>query len=96
MKENVMFTKSKETNALVDAITNALNCLKSMDPTSREYADALSKIEKLNAIKAKKPSVSPDTIAIVLGNLVGILMILNHERAHVVVSKALGFVMKIR
>lgn len=91
-----MFAKSKETQALVDAITKALNCLQTFEPTSKEYADTLSKIEKLNAIKAKAPRVSPDTVAVVLGNLVGILMILNHERAHVVVTKALGFVMKTR
>jgi hypothetical protein len=32
----------------------------------------------------------------VIGNLTGILLILNYERAHVVTSKAIGFVLKPR
>ena len=38
--------------------------------------------------------VSPDTMAIVAGNLLGIALIVGHERMNVVTSKALGFVLK--
>lgn len=39
---------------------------------------------------------SAETLAIVAGNLAGIAVIVLHERAHVVTSKALAFVMKAR
>jgi hypothetical protein len=68
------------------------------DKTSDEYAKLLSHLTKLYNLKEdnSKRSVSADTKAVVLGNLVGILMIVGHERAHVVTSKALNFVMKAR
>lgn len=45
-----------------------------------------------------KPSwkVTPDTVLIVLCNLLGILLILKHEKIDIITSKALGFVMKGR
>jgi hypothetical protein len=39
--------------------------------------------------------ISNDTLAIVLGNLLGIAMIVEHERASIVTSKALGFIKTI-
>lgn len=46
--------------------------------------------------KAKAWRISPDTIAVVAGNLAGILLILNFEKLGNVTSKALGFVLKGR
>jgi hypothetical protein len=96
MKGHVMFKKSQKAIALDAAIANVLSWMENADPTTPEYAQTISKLEKLYALRGSKKSVSPDTLAIVLGNLAGIIMILNHERAHVVVSKALGFVMKLK
>lgn len=39
---------------------------------------------------------TPDTLLVVGGNLMGILLILNFERLDIVRSKALGFVLKGR
>lgn len=50
-------------------------------------------LEKLNALK-KESSSRFETMLPVLGNLAGIVTILGFERAHVITSKALGFVMK--
>ena len=36
--------------------------------------------------------ISPDTLLIVGANLLGILLILNHERLDIISTKALGFV----
>ncbi|HRX15969.1 MAG TPA: hypothetical protein P5123_06625 [Spirochaetota bacterium] len=47
-----------------------------------------------NEIKNRK--VKPDTIAIVMTNLIGIGMILGYERVNIITSKALGFVLKGR
>ena len=40
--------------------------------------------------------ISPDTMAIIAGNLLGIVLILEHERAHVITTKALAFVLRGR
>lgn len=65
-------------------------------PGTEEYAKALEYLERLNKMKTSdRPSrVSGDTIAIVLGNLAGILIIVMYEQKHVLVSKAFGFGMK--
>jgi hypothetical protein len=39
--------------------------------------------------------VSPDTVAAIAANVVGILLIIGHERINVVTSKALGFIPKV-
>lgn len=44
----------------------------------------------------KKSRISPDTMAIIASNLLGILLILGYERGHVITTKALGFVMRGR
>jgi len=44
----------------------------------------------------KPPRVSPDTIAIVAANLLGIVMILKHEKLDIITSKAFALVMKPR
>lgn len=38
--------------------------------------------------------IKPETLALVAANLVGIAMIIGHERINVIATKALGFVMK--
>lgn len=40
--------------------------------------------------------LKPDTVLVVAGNLIGILLILNFERLDIVRSKAVGFILKGR
>lgn len=65
---------------------------------TEEYDTYLKRLERLYKLKdADRPKrVSPDTILVVGANLTGIAMILAYEHAHVVTSKALGFIMKAR
>lgn len=65
---------------------------------SDEYFKISAQLKVLTDVKAQEApsSMSPDNIATILSNLAGILLILNHERAGVVASKALSFVMKLR
>jgi hypothetical protein len=44
----------------------------------------------------KSRRVSPDTLAIVAANIAGILLIIGYERANVVTSKALSFILKTK
>lgn len=60
-----------------------------------QMADQLVKLYKLREFDAPK-KVSPDTLVLVGGNLLGIALIVGHERAHVVTSKALSFVLKLK
>lgn len=59
-------------------------------PETDEYPKLIAHLEKLHKMKAEKrpPRVSRDTVMIVLGNLVGILIIVIYEEKHVISSKA--------
>jgi len=56
-------------------------------------------MSKLYLIKAEAQAtnrVSKDTLAVVTANLLGIFMIINHERVNVIRSAAMSFVLKPR
>lgn len=62
---------------------------------SMKHSDMLStSLEEYNKLIAAKWKVSPDTLAVVFGNLAGILLILNFEKLDIVRSKAMSFVLK--
>lgn len=67
---------------------------------SAEKADDVEKAVRVacewEKSRNKKPRISPDTIAMIAANLVGIVLILGYEKADVITSKALGFVMRGR
>jgi hypothetical protein len=95
--------KSKnETNPLDKAIANILTAMEAISPTAEVYSKMVDMLEKLYKIKAsERPDrVSKDQLVSiggsVLSSLIGIGMILHHEKLHVVASKALGFVAKAR
>ena len=95
-----MFTRKPQIektglDELIDTVTFEM---RSMDADSEEFYTAQKRLEKLYELKDKdRPKrVSPDTLLIVGANLLGIIIITQHERANVVTSKALGFVMKAR
>jgi hypothetical protein len=93
-----MFKKVNPNDALLEeTITNVLNALKSEEPETERYAQMSTQLERLYAIRNETRSrrVSPDTLATISANLLGIGIIVGHERTHIVTSKALGFVRKI-
>lgn len=77
---------------LDDVIASAIQELKGHDADSEGYAKIVEQLVLLNSLKSdeKTDRVSKDTLALVLGNLAGIVVIVGHERAHVVTSKALS------
>ena len=83
---------------LDETIDAALAQLKDLDVGSDEYTKKMEQITKLYALKEKNSPkrITPDAMLLVAGNLAGIVLILGYERAHVVTSKALGFVLKSR
>ncbi len=63
---------------------------------TEEYAAAIRHFETLMKLKTetRRKPITSDTIAIVAGNLVGILVIVAYEQKHVMASKAMGFALK--
>lgn len=82
-------------NEAIDAIFSDLSHHRSDE---EEYARSVDQLTKLYKLKEVNPprQVSPDTLAIVAGNLIGIILIVGHERMNVVTSKALNFLLKLR
>ena len=82
-----------------EVIDKILLEMQGKDADSEEFAKMANQLEKLHKMKmAERPDSKFDynTLIAVGGNLIGIVSILGFERAHVVTSKALGFVLKSR
>ena len=77
-------------------IQKVLTDMEDVRVDSEEYSRLLAYLERLYELKTKerpKP-VSRDTIAIVVGNLLGVLLIVVYEHGHVMGSKALSQVIR--
>ena len=62
---------------------------------SVKYCEILTQsLEEYEKLSAAKWKIDPNTILVVAGNLVGILLILNFEKMDIVRSKAMSFVLK--
>lgn len=93
-----MFKKNQIKTALEATIDTLHVDMIAIPASSPEYAACVDQLAKLYAIKdpKSKTGVSPDVAVTTAANLVGIAMIIHHERANVIASKALGFVQKLR
>lgn len=69
--------------------------LKEAETTASLKLKAVETIAKQDDIE-RRNRVSMDTLAVIGANLAGIVAILAYERAHIITSKALGFVTKSR
>lgn len=93
-----MFTRPTTKSTLEITLDSELIQLRELNPTSKEYEKTLETVSKLHRMKQddKPATLSPDTVAVVAANLLGIMLILKYEKFDIVTSKALGFVMKAR
>lgn len=92
------FGKPKEKSDLEKEIERVVAIMATHDPGTDEYAKINKQLQKLNAQKvaeAPKP-LDPATAWTIGANLLGIAMIVGHERAHVVTSRAVGFIRTLR
>lgn len=92
-----MSTTTSTTPDLQTAIDKVLVELDTKTPGTDEYATLVEQLDKLMKIKVtEKPvdKLSKDTLTTVLGSLAGIVAIIGFERANIITSKALGFVLK--
>lgn len=92
-----MFKKTKD-EALEHEIACVYSAMKQTNRSSDEYKAMVNQLSSLYAIKneSSKTRVSKDTLAIVAGNLAGIMLIVGAEKTGVVTSKALTFLLKTR
>lgn len=90
--------KDAKPNRLQDVIDKLLIEMAEMDSDDEEFATKLDQLAKLYKMKESNNSrrVSPDTMALIGANLLGIAMIIGYERANVIASKAMSFVTKLR
>ena len=79
-----------ESGPIDDLIADVMREMASMKPYSDDYPEMLSYLERLTKLKGKKTRepVSSDTLALIFGNIAGILIIVAYEQKHVMVSKA--------
>lgn len=93
-----MFGRNKTEDPLTAATHELLRELVQVDGASDEAERITDRLTALNELRKTNSSapVSKDVLVGGAVNLAGILLILNHERAHVVTSKALSFVSKLR
>lgn len=86
-----------EKTNLERTINDLLTEMDGEDPASERYTTMVDQLVKLHAMKTEESRrrVSPDVKANILANLAGILIIVGHERAHIVTSKALSFIRRL-
>ena len=89
---------SKETQTINEIIDSVTADMLVYGPDSEEYKNLLDYFERLTALKTiNRPArVSRDQIALVFGNILGILIIVAYEQKHVLNSKSLGFIPKLK
>jgi hypothetical protein len=68
----------------------------SEDLSQEDYERKLKQLERLTKLRGNNATkrVSPDTLLIVGGNLLGILLIVAYEQKHVLTSKGLSHIIK--
>jgi hypothetical protein len=90
--------KPKYQRELENELNRALTRLRAEMPNSEDYEKMLKLVERLHdMMDEQKPEVvSKNTLLTVSGNLLGIILILKHERFEPITSKALSFVIRTR
>lgn len=94
-----MFTKQQKESSKLDEIIDEVEThILSLEPDHADYETLVDHLSKLYKIREQERSekVSANTKAIILANLAGIVLILGFEKAHVVTSKALSFIVKLK
>lgn len=86
------FFGNEKTTAIDDQIEAVIIEMKLLGVDSEEYPKLMTLLERLHELKVKErpDPVSRDTMAVIAGNLTGILLIVSYEHVHVMTSKALS------
>jgi hypothetical protein len=93
------FLDKAEPTALEAEMKRLLTHLETTPPDEEEYEkviDQLVKLHKLHESENSHKRVSYDKLADIALSALGILAVINHERIHVITTKALDIVKKTR
>lgn len=93
-----MLSKSSdEAQSLDKTIQTLEDDMRSLSGDSEEYATCLNRLERLYKLKEKhsKSGIDLNTLVLVGGNLLGIVIIVVYEHGHVIGSRALTHVGKL-
>jgi uncharacterized protein YdcH (DUF465 family) len=91
MKKIRLTVKDTTPSALDEIIERFEKVMVELDPTDVNYQKMLDQLNQLYKIRETEKSprrVDANTLAIILGNLAGIVLVINAERLHVLTSKA--------
>lgn len=91
--------KPQERPSIYDeSINKVLVELSQYDPNDEEYGQLIKHLGELTRMKNETNTqffgVSPDTLAVITANLIGIVLIIRHEHLNVVTSKAMSLIVK--
>ncbi len=89
----------KDKNVLLEGqIERILQTMDAMPIDSQEYSKMMIHLSKLTELKTKqrRSPVSLDTMVIVAGNLLGIVVIVAYEQKHVMTSKAITQLIQLK
>lgn len=93
-----MFKKETEPSKLELAIDVILTRMQYVDPESEEFAGLVARLDRLHSMKIaernNRNKLSADAILTAGASILGIVLIIGHERLNVITTKALGFVAK--
>lgn len=91
-------SKKDKNPKLTLAKDKLLDELNNYDPQDKEYQAILESLKAITELdpKSRRSKVDVNTLALVAGNLLGILVIVAYEQKHVFASKASGFLLKAK
>lgn len=93
-----IFTRRNKDNYYEHLIESVVFQMNSTEELTEEYATLLARLEKLERLnkEVNEPLLDANKTLLVAGNIVGILAVLHYEQVHVVASKALPLIMKLK
>lgn len=86
-----MFNNDRGIDILINDATDRLRTIEIDTP---EYESNLKYLERLCALREPKKAIDPNTMLLVGGNILGVLIIVTYEHAHVITSKSFGLLFK--
>lgn len=89
-----MFKRNQIETGLDNEINHLLELMDKEDAFTEKYSAMSDQLVKLYELR-KGRRVSADALATIAANLTGIVILMNHERAHVLASKAFSLVKKL-
>lgn len=91
-----MFNKKEDKlQSRIDELLDEMHLTPGDTPEYARMADQLTKLYDAQNTK-RSSGISKEALIGAAGNLAGILIIVNHEQAHVITSKAFSLLSKIR